>query len=144
MITMLLRSTRKQSRIFIPLLVIKVVVGDQLEQLGVLHSTKRVVMVAAPLLMMMMRLRITELSIGTERAPTESDVDSLDDEEEIEEEEAPPVQHPPQGGQPPHSIHFGMLEVHSTKVPNYVARVNYKAKGMTKRAREQRRIDPRS
>ena len=37
-----------------------------------------------------------------------------------------------------------MLEVHSTKIPNYVAIVNYKAKGMTKRARGQRRIDPRS
>jgi hypothetical protein len=37
-----------------------------------------------------------------------------------------------------------MLEVHSTKVPNYVTRVNYKAKGVTERAREQRRINPRS
>jgi hypothetical protein len=37
-----------------------------------------------------------------------------------------------------------MLEVHHTQVPYYVARVNYKAKGMTERAREQRRIDPRS
>jgi hypothetical protein len=35
-----------------------------------------------------------------------------------------------------HSIHFGMLDVHSTKVPNYVTRVNYKAKGMSERANE--------
>ena len=54
------------------------------------------------------------------------------------------MQHPPQGGQPAHIIRYGMLEVHSTKVLNYVARVNYKAKGMTERAREQRRIDPTS
>ena len=66
----------------------------------------------------------------------ESDDDSTDDEQEIEEEEeAPLVQHPPQGGQLAHSIHFGMLEVNRTKVPNYVARVNYKGKGMTERAR---------
>jgi hypothetical protein len=37
-----------------------------------------------------------------------------------------------------------MLEVHKTKVPNYVVRVNYKAKGMTERASEQSRINPRS
>ena len=37
-----------------------------------------------------------------------------------------------------------MLKVHCTAIPNYVARVNYKEKGMTKRARELRRIDPRS
>ena len=72
------------------------------------------------------------------------DDSSDDDEIEEEEEEAPLVQHPPQGGQPAHSIHFGMLEVHHTQVPHYVSRVNYKAKGMTERAREQRRIDPRS
>jgi len=80
---------------------------------------------------------------STDRESNENSTD--DEEEEIEEEEeAPLVQHPPQGGQSAHSMHFGMLEVHSTKIPNYVARVNYKAKGMTKRAREQRRIDPRS
>jgi len=71
----------------------------------------------------------------------ELDDDNLDVEEE---EEAPPVQHPPQVGWPAHSIRYGMLEVHSTKVPNYVTRVNYKAKGMTERAKEQRRIDPKS
>ena len=49
-----------------------------------------------------------------------------------------------QGGQPAQRIHLGMLEVHHTLVPHYVARVNYKANGMTERAREQRRIDPRS
>ena len=70
----------------------------------------------------------------------DSDVDSP----AADEEEAPPVQHPPQVGWPAHSIRYGMLEVHSTKVPNYVTRVNYKAKGMTERAREQRRIDPKS
>ena len=74
MITMLLRSTRKQSRIFIPLLVIKVVVGGQLEQLGVLHSTERVEMVTAAPLLMMMRLRIIELSTGRERAMTEAQI----------------------------------------------------------------------
>ena len=37
-----------------------------------------------------------------------------------------------------------MLKVHRTVVPDYVARVNYKGKGMTERARELRRIDPRS
>ena len=75
----------------------------------------------------------------------DSDVDNLDDEEEIkeEEEEAPLVQHPTQGGLLAHSIHFGMLKVHRTVVPDYVARVNYKGKGMTERARELRRIDPR-
>ena len=57
--------------------------------------------------------------------------DEIEDEEE--EEEAPLVQHPPQGGQPAHSIHFGILEVHHTQVPSYVTRVNYKAKGMTER-----------
>ena len=71
MITVLLRSTRKQSRIFTPLLVIKRAVGGPLEQLGVLHITERVVMAATPLLMMT-TLRITELRTGRERAPTES------------------------------------------------------------------------
>ena len=37
-----------------------------------------------------------------------------------------------------------MLKVHRTIVPDYVSRVNYKGKGMTERARELRRIDPRS
>ena len=49
------------------------------------------------------------------------DDDSPDDEQEIEEEEAPSVQLPPQGGHPAHNIHFGMLKVHLTAVPDYVA-----------------------
>ena len=73
----------------------------------------------------------------------DSDVDSLYNEQDTEEE-APPIQHPPQGGLPAHSIHFGMLRVHCTAVPDYVARVNYMGKGMIERARELRRIDPRS
>jgi hypothetical protein len=47
------------------------VAGDPLELLGVLHNIERVVMVAVPLLMMM-RLKITELSTGRGRAPTKS------------------------------------------------------------------------
>ena len=40
-------------------------------------------------------------------------------------------------------MHFGLLEVHAPDLPNYVARVDYRGKGMTKRARDHRRIDPR-
>jgi hypothetical protein len=63
------------------------------------------------------------------------DDDSPNNEQEIEEE-VPPVQHPPQGGQPGESIHYGMLEVCRTMTPHYVVGVNYKAKGMTDRAKE--------
>jgi hypothetical protein len=64
-------------------------------------------------------------------------------EEEIEQEmdddaADPPVQPPAQGG-----IHYGLLKIRRPAVPDYVAKVNYKGKGMTERARQQRRIDPR-
>ena len=45
---------------------------------------------------------------------------------------------------PAHNIHFGMLKVHHTAISDYVAIVNYKGMDMTERARELRRIDPRS
>ena len=76
MIIMPLRSTRKQSRIFTLVLVIKGAVGGPLEQLEVLHSTERVVMAATPLLMMT-TLRITELRTGRERAPIESQMKTV-------------------------------------------------------------------
>ena len=44
---------------------------------------------------------------------------------------------------PAPGMHFGLLEVHAPVLPNYVARVDYRGKGMTKRARDQRRINPR-
>ena len=70
-----------------------------------------------------------------------SDDESSDGEQENEEEEPVPlVQHSYQPGQ---GMHFGLLEVHAPDLPNYVARVDYRGKGMTKRARDQRRIDPR-
>jgi hypothetical protein len=72
-----------------------------------------------------------------------SDDDDNGDEEEIEEEEDSLVQHAPQGGQQAGGIHYGMLKICRTTLPGYVHSVNYKAKGMTERAREQRRIDPR-
>jgi hypothetical protein len=71
------------------------------------------------------------------------DDDDSGDEEEIKEEEDSPVQHAPQGGQQAGGIHYGMLKIRRTTLPGYVHSVNYKAKGMTERAREQRRIDPR-
>ena len=40
-------------------------------------------------------------------------------------------------------MHYGLLQTHLPHVPTYVARVNYLGKGMTGRARDQRRIDPR-
>ena len=144
-IDLFLRNTRRQDRTCIPSLVSRsrLVAGDPLELLGVLHDIERGGDGSSP----------SSDDDETEdyrvehrkRKSTDRDldVDSPDD-EEIEEEEAPLMQHPPQGGQPAHSIRYGMLEVHSTKVLNYVARVNYKAKGMTERAREQRSIDPRS
>ena len=70
---LLLRNTRRQDRTCIPGLVSKskTTARDPLDLLGVLHSTERVEMVAAPLLMMM-RLKTTELSLGRERALTET------------------------------------------------------------------------
>ena len=40
-------------------------------------------------------------------------------------------------------MHFDLLEVHALVLPNYVARTDYHGKGMTKKARDQRGIDPR-
>jgi hypothetical protein len=73
MIEQLLRNTRRQGRTCILDLASqsRAAAGDPLEPLGVLHSIKRVVMVAAPLLMMM-TLKTKKLSIGREGAPTES------------------------------------------------------------------------
>ena len=69
-----------------------------------------------------------------------SDGGSSDDEQEIEEEQAvPPAQH-----QPGQGMHYGLLETHPPSVPSYVSRVDYRGKGMTRRARDERRIDPRS
>ena len=68
-----------------------------------------------------------------------SDDGSSDDEQEIEEEEpVPPAQHLPGQG-----MHYGLLETHPTSVPSYVFRVDYRGKGMTRRARDERRIDAR-
>ena len=68
-----------------------------------------------------------------------SDGDSSNDEQEIEEEQTIPlVQH--QLGQ---VMHYGLLETHPPSVPSYVSRVDYRGKGMTRRARDERRIDPR-
>jgi hypothetical protein len=65
------RSTKRQDRTCILGSVsrTKAVAGDPLELLGVLHSTERVEMVLAPLasLLMMMRLKTIELSIGIRR-----------------------------------------------------------------------------
>jgi hypothetical protein len=72
----LLRSTKRQDRTCILGSVsgTRAVAGDPLELLGVLHSTERVEMVPAPLasLLMMMRLKTIELSIGRERALIET------------------------------------------------------------------------
>jgi len=68
---LLLRDTRRQDRRCILGSVRRRAAGDLLELLEVLHSTERVVMAVAPFLMMM-TLRITELRTGRERAPTES------------------------------------------------------------------------
>ena len=67
-----------------------------------------------------------------------SDGDSSDEEQEIEEEESvPPVQH-----QPGQGMHYGLLET-LPNVPSYVPGVDYRGKGMTRRARDERRVDPR-
>ena len=68
---LLLRDTRRQDKRCILGSVRRRAAGDLLELLEVLHSTERVVMAVAPFLMMM-TLRITELRTGRERAPTES------------------------------------------------------------------------
>ena len=68
-----------------------------------------------------------------------SDGDSSDDEQEIEEEQpVPPFQH-----QPGQGMHYGLLETCLPNVPSYVSRVDYRGKGMTRRARDERRVDPR-
>ena len=67
-----------------------------------------------------------------------SDSGSSDDEQEIKEQVVPPAQH-----QPGQGMHYGLLEPHPPSVPSYVARVDYRGKGMTRRARDERRIDPR-
>ena len=62
-----------------------------------------------------------------------------DEEQEIEEEEpVPPFQH-----QPGQGMHYGLLETCLPNVPSYVSRVDYRGKGMTRRARNERRVDPR-
>ena len=69
----------------------------------------------------------------------DSDGGSSDDEQEIEEEQTvPPAQH-----QPGQGIRYGLLEPHPPSVPSYVSRVDYRGKGMIRRARDERRIDPR-
>ena len=65
-----------------------------------------------------------------------SDGGSSDDEQEIEEEQT--AQH-----QPGQGMHYGLLEPHPPSVPSYVTRVDYRGKGTTRRARDERRIDPR-
>ena len=67
-----------------------------------------------------------------------SDDDSSDEEEEIEEEPVSPVRH-----QPGQGMHYGLLETRLPNVPSYVSRVDYRGKGMTRRARDERRVDLR-
>ena len=67
-----------------------------------------------------------------------SEGDSSDEEQEIEEEPIPPFQHQPSQG-----MHYGLLETRLPNVPSYVPRVDYRGKGMTRRARDERRVDPR-
>ena len=71
------RNTRRQGKACIPDSVSRsrAVAGDPLEPLGALHSIERVVMViATPLLVM--KLRITDLSTGKGRALTETQTGS--------------------------------------------------------------------
>ena len=71
------RNTRRQGRTCILDSVSKsrAAAGDPLEPLGALHSIERVVMViAAPLLVM--KLRIIDLSIGKGRALIETQIES--------------------------------------------------------------------
>ena len=68
-----------------------------------------------------------------------SDDGSSDDEQEIKKEQAvPPAQH-----QPGQGMHYGLLETRLPNVPSYVSRVDYRGKGMTRKARDERRVDPR-
>ena len=68
-----------------------------------------------------------------------SDNGISDDEQEIEEEQPVPLaQH-----QPGQGMHYGLLKIHPPSVPSYVSRVDYRGKGMTRRAKDERRIDPR-
>ena len=65
--------------------------------------------------------------------------DISDEEQEIEEEEpVPPFHH-----QPGQGMHYGLLETRLPNVPSYVSRVDYRGKGMTRKARDERRVDPR-
>jgi guanyl-specific ribonuclease Sa len=66
------------------------------------------------------------------------DGDSSDEEQEIEEEPVPPFQH-----QPGQGMHYGLLETRLPNVPSYVSRVDYRGKGMTRKARDERRVYPR-
>ena len=69
----------------------------------------------------------------------ESDDESSDEEQEIEEEESvPPLQH-----QPGQGMHYGLLETRLPNVPSYISRVDNRGKGMTRKARDERRVDPR-
>ena len=67
-----------------------------------------------------------------------SEGDSSDEEQEIEEESVPPFQHQPSQG-----MHYGLLETRLPNVPSYISRVDYRGKGMTRKARDERRVDPR-
>ena len=67
------------------------------------------------------------------------DGDSSDEEQEIEEEEpVPPFQH-----QPGQGMHYGLLKTCLPNVPSYVSRVDYRGKGMTRKDRDERRVDSR-
>ena len=73
------------------------------------------------------------------RKSTDRGSDGDSSEQEIEEEESvPPAQH-----QPGQGMHYGLLETRLPNVPSYVPRVDYRGKGMTRRARDERRVDPR-
>ena len=77
---------------------------------------------------------IVESREETKRKSTHrgSDDDSSDEEQEIEEDPVPLVQH-----QPGQGMHYGLLETRLPNVPSYVARVDYRGKGMTRRARDE-------
>ena len=40
-------------------------------------------------------------------------------------------------------MHYGLLETRLPNVPSYVSRVDYRGKGMTRKARDERRVDLR-
>ena len=137
-----MRDTRRQDKRCILGSVRRRAVGDLLE---VLHSTERVVMAVAPFLMMM-TLRITELRTGRERASTESQMITVQMMRRRLRRRRRHLQFSTHLREDSHLIASTLvcLRCIAPKVPNYVIRVNYKAKGMTERAREQRSIDPRS